>query len=134
MRAHGKESEVPINHTELSFGGALAVLEEKSGGTSAPVSLRSHVDEFLTMVLMLPKETEGEGEGGTGAEGDTDTDATHLISSSSWRQHIAVMYTFGIFVTKDYEHPFGLEIGLMDEIRWGVFYVGGEVRSRIDQI
>ena len=113
--AHGEAAEVSINHTELTFGGALAVLEAKSSGNvSVSVSLADHIETFLATLLLLPREREG----------DT------LNMTTSLRQHITVAYTFGIFVTKDYEHPFGLEIGLIQEprcvcasINWGMLLV-----------
>ena len=41
-----------------------------------------------------------------------------MEGSVATKQHIVLAYTYGIYVTKDYKQPYGLEIGLMDEFRY----------------
>lgn len=103
LAAHGSAHEISINHTELSFGGALAVLDDKS------TEISDEVDKFIAHVLGLPQV------GRDDREGAEDTATAGL----STKRYVTVGYSYSIYVTKDYEHPYGLEIGLSDGMSRG---------------
>jgi hypothetical protein len=93
------------NHSEmgLAFGGALWRLEARGQGEAGARLLGVRGRRFLATVLQLPEEeqeqeAEQEGPSGVGSV-------------------VSQVHSYGIFVTKDYEHPYGLEIGLMEEFR-----------------
>jgi hypothetical protein len=91
------------NHSEmgLAFGGALWRLEARGQGEAGARLLGVRGRRFLATVLQLPEQ-----------EQEQETEEPSGVGSV-----VSQVHSYGIFVTKDYEHPYGLEIGLMEEFR-----------------
>jgi hypothetical protein len=85
----------------LAFGGALWRLEARGQGEAGARLLGVRGRRFLATVLQLPEQ-----------EQEQETEEPSGVGSV-----VSQVHSYGIFVTKDYEHPYGLEIGLMEEFR-----------------